>query len=83
MDTWEPSRASNDSGEGFGSAYLSLIQPLGIGPGWADGLMWAVAPAAIGNVLGAFLLVALPFWYAGTRRAEHTPAAESAGRVDV
>ncbi|MFW2333413.1 formate/nitrite transporter family protein [Ilumatobacter sp.] len=50
-------------------AYLSLIQPLGIGPGWADGLKWAVLPAAIGNVIGAFLLVALPFWFAATRRA--------------
>jgi formate transporter len=50
-------------------AYLSLIQPLGIGPGWADGLLWAVLPAAIGNVIGAFLLVALPFWFAATRRA--------------
>ena len=42
--------------------FLSLIQPLGDGPGWAAGLAWAVAPAAIGNVAGAFFLVALPFW---------------------
>lgn len=46
-------------------AYLSLIQPLGGGPGWGEGLAWAVAPAAVGNVLGAFFLVALPFWVAG------------------
>jgi formate/nitrite transporter FocA (FNT family) len=49
-------------------AYLSLIQPSGNGPGWGDGLALAVAPAAIGNVLGAFLLVALPFWIASDRR---------------
>jgi formate transporter len=47
-------------------AYLSLIQPLGTGPGWGPGLAWAVAPAAIGNVLGAFFLVALPFWIVST-----------------
>ncbi len=45
-------------------AYISLIQPLGHGPGWGDALTWAVAPAAIGNVLGAVFLVALPFWIA-------------------
>ena len=42
-------------------AYLSLIQPGGHGPGWADGLLWSVLPAAIGNIIGAFFLVALPF----------------------
>ena len=42
--------------------FLSLIEPLGDGPGWVPGLAWAVAPAAIGNVAGAFFLVALPFW---------------------
>ncbi len=49
-------------------AYLSLIEPLGIGPGWGDGLAWAIVPAAIGNVLGAFFMVALPIWLANTRR---------------
>lgn len=42
-------------------AYFSLIQPSGNGPGWADALTWGILPAAIGNILGAFLLVALPF----------------------
>ena len=42
--------------------YLSLVQPTGAGPGWTAGLTWAVVPAAIGNVAGAFFLVALPFW---------------------
>ena len=49
-------------------AYVSLIQPLGIGPGWGDAFVWAIAPAAIGNVLGAFFLVALPFWVVRNRR---------------
>lgn len=49
-------------------AYLSLAQPLGTGPGWGDGLFWAVLPAAIGNILGAFFLVALPFYIASSRR---------------
>lgn len=49
-------------------AYISLIQPLGRGPGWADAFTWAIAPAALGNVLGAFFLVALPFWLANTQR---------------
>ncbi len=48
--------------------FFSLIQPTGAGPGWGDALRWSVLPAAIGNVLGAFLLVALPLWVAGTRR---------------
>ncbi len=51
-------------------AYISLIQPLGQGPGWGDALAWAIAPAAIGNVLGAFFLVALPFWLTDTRRTQ-------------
>ncbi len=49
-------------------AYLSLIQPLGEGPGWGDGLLWSVLPAAIGNIIGAFFLVALPFYIASSRR---------------
>lgn len=53
-------------------AYLSLVQPLGDGPGWGNGLLWAVLPAAIGNIIGAFFLVALPFYFASNR-----------GRADV
>ncbi len=49
-------------------AYFSLLQPLGNGPGWADALAWGIAPAAIGNILGAFFLVALPFWLVNNRR---------------
>lgn len=57
-------------------AYLSLTQPLGDGPGWGDGLLWAVLPAAIGNIIGAFFLVGLPFYIASNRR-ETDSAAES------
>ncbi|MGB3737066.1 MAG: formate/nitrite transporter family protein [Ilumatobacter sp.] len=49
-------------------AYLSIIQPLGNGPGWGEGLLWAVLPAAIGNIIGAFFLVALPFSIVSSRR---------------
>ncbi len=49
-------------------AYFSLLHPLGRGPGWGDALSWGIAPAAIGNILGAFLLVALPFWFVNSRR---------------
>ncbi len=48
--------------------YLSLIQGFGGGPGWGQGLTWAVLPAAIGNIIGALFLVALPFHLASTRR---------------
>ncbi len=48
--------------------FYSLVGPTGAGPGWGTGLWWAIVPAAIGNILGGALLVALPFWYAGTRR---------------
>ncbi|MEM8903065.1 MAG: formate/nitrite transporter family protein [Actinomycetota bacterium] len=50
--------------------FYSLVGPTGAGPGWETGLWWAIVPAAIGNVLGGALLVALPFWYAGTRRPD-------------
>ncbi len=53
-------------------AYLSLIQPLGDGPGWGDGLLWSVLPAAIGNIIGAFFLVALPFHLVTNRRESET-----------
>ncbi len=44
--------------------YLSLAHAAGDGPGWGPALIWGIAPAAVGNVVGAFVLVALPFWYA-------------------
>ncbi len=51
-------------------AFFSLIGPTGAGPGWGVGLTWSILPAAIGNIIGGVALVALPLWYAGTRRSE-------------
>ena len=51
-------------------AYFALTNPDGIGPGWGAALQWGVLPAALGNVVGAFFLVALPFWYLDGRSAE-------------
>lgn len=44
--------------------YFSLAIPLDLGPGWYSAVTWNLIPAAIGNVLGGTLLVALPFYYA-------------------
>jgi len=44
--------------------YFSLAMPLYLGPGWANAVLWNLLPAAIGNVLGGTLLVALPFYLA-------------------
>ncbi len=44
--------------------YFSIGTSMGIGPGWGTALGWNIVPAAIGNLLGGTLLVALPFWYA-------------------
>jgi formate/nitrite transporter FocA (FNT family) len=49
-------------------AYFSLAEPNGLGPGWGPALGWSIAPAAVGNILGAFFLVALPFWFLNDRR---------------
>lgn len=43
--------------------YFSLVMATGEGPGWGSAFLWNVIPAGIGNILGATLLVALPFWY--------------------
>jgi formate/nitrite transporter len=51
-------------------AYFSLIMPGGGGPGWADAILWNVLPAAIGNILGGALFVAIPFWYVLRKRQE-------------
>lgn len=55
-------------------AYFSLAEPIGLGPGWGSALWWSILPAAIGNVVGAFLFVALPFWLVGTRRGARLSA---------
>jgi len=43
--------------------YFSLIMANGTGPGWQTAITWNLLPAAIGNIIGGILLVALPFWY--------------------
>jgi formate transporter len=43
-------------------AYFSLAATAGIGPGWSAALGWSILPAALGNLLGGFLLVAVPLW---------------------
>lgn len=50
------------------AGYFALIMPGGDGPGWALALGWNLIPAAVGNILGAALLVALPLWYGLGRR---------------
>lgn len=54
-------------------AYLSLAGFSQIGPGWADALWWGIAPAAVGNILGAFFLVALPYWVLHNRTRADLP----------
>ena len=43
--------------------YFSLIMSSGSGPGWQAAIGWNLLPAAIGNIIGGIVLVALPFWY--------------------
>lgn len=43
-------------------AYFSLAAGAGFGPGWGAALAWNILPAALGNILGGFLLVVVPFW---------------------
>ena len=53
--------------------FFSLIQPTGSGPGWGPAFAWSILPAAVGNILGAIFLVALPLWYGLTRRSRQGP----------
>lgn len=43
------------------AGYFSLIMPTGTGPGWPDAVVWNLLPAALGNMIGAALFVAIPF----------------------
>jgi len=53
----------------------------GQGPGWATALWWNIVPAGVGNMVGAALLVAAPFWYAFRPPvAVVPPEARDAGR---
>ena len=45
-------------------AFFGLINATGHGPGWGTALGWSIAPAAVGNVIGGFVLVVLPFCFA-------------------
>jgi len=51
--------------------YFSLAEHGGYGPGWGPAFGWSLAPAALGNILGAVFLVALPLWYAVTHSTEN------------
>ena len=44
--------------------FFSLAAGVGVGPGWGLALGWSILPAALGNLLGGFLLVVVPFWLA-------------------
>jgi formate/nitrite transporter FocA (FNT family) len=49
-------------------------------PGWPTALGWNIVPAGIGNMLGAAVLVAVPFWYVhhpAVRKGVHEPSARS------
>jgi formate/nitrite transporter len=61
-------------------AYFSLIMPGGGGPGWGDAIWWNIVPAAIGNILGGALFVAIPFWYVLRKRQGATQQGRSNGR---
>lgn len=45
------------------AGYFSLIMPTGDGPGWYLATVWNLVPAAIGNMIGAIFLVAVPFHF--------------------
>jgi formate transporter len=43
--------------------YFSLVLFDGGAPSWGTAVWWNLVPAALGNLLGGTLLVALPFWW--------------------
>jgi formate transporter len=54
--------------------YFALHLAHGGGPSWAVALGWSIVPAGIGNMLGAAVLVAVPFWFVHHhRRADASP----------
>lgn len=46
------------------AGYFGLLMPTGQGPGWMVALTWNIIPAAIGNMIGAIFLVAIPLFLA-------------------
>jgi len=59
--------------------FFGLINATGHGPGWGTALGWSIAPAAVGNLIGGFFLVVLPFWLA-LRPHERAAAAKECSR---
>jgi formate transporter len=59
--------------------FFGLINATGHGPGWDTALAWSIAPAAVGNLIGGFFLVVLPFWFA-LRPHERAAAAKECSR---
>jgi formate transporter len=59
--------------------YFGLINATGHGPGWGTALGWNIAPAALGNLIGGFFLVVLPFWFA-LRPHERAAVAKASSR---
>ncbi|MEX2549004.1 MAG: formate/nitrite transporter family protein [Nitriliruptoraceae bacterium] len=57
--------------------YFALHIAHGGGPNWGVALGWNIIPAGIGNMIGAAILVALPFWFVHHRGA--TSDAEEIG----
>jgi formate transporter len=60
--------------------YFALHLAHGGEPGWPTALGWNIVPAGIGNMLGAAVLVAAPFWYVhhpAVRKGVHEPSARS------
>ena len=60
-------------------AFFGLINATGHGPGWGTALGWSIAPAALGNIIGGFVLVVLPFWFV-LRPHERAAAAKECSR---
>jgi hypothetical protein len=58
--------------------FFGLINATGQGPGWGTALGWSIAPAAVGNEIGGFVLVVLPFWFALRPRERAAAARECA-----
>jgi len=58
--------------------YFSLYGLTGEATPWGDAFLWSILPAAIGNIFGAFFLVALPLWFAGTEKPARNSTARSA-----
>jgi len=64
-------------------AFFSLAAGMGVGPGWSAALGWSILPAALGNILGGFLLVVVPFWIAfGSKHTGGGSGESDAPRAD-